>query len=67
MSRITFEGLKHKDDAIEKIRDANPDVVLVDMGLEDDRIHSPNEKFEVALFHRGVRLSAELLRALARA
>ncbi len=43
------------------------DVVLVDMGLEDDRIHSPNEKFEVELFHRGVRLSAELLRALARA
>lgn len=43
------------------------DVVLVDMGLEDDRIHSPNEKFEVELFHRGVHLSAELLRALARA
>ena len=43
------------------------DVVLVDMGLEDDRIHSPNEKFEVELFHRGVHLSAELIRALARA
>ena len=43
------------------------EVVLVDMGLEEDRIHSPNEKFDVALFHRGVHLSAELLRSLARA
>lgn len=43
------------------------DVVLVDMGMDDDRIHSPNEKFEVELFHRGVHLSAELVRALARA
>ncbi len=42
------------------------DVVLLDMGLEDDRVHAPNEKFEVDLFHRGVHVSAELLRALAR-
>lgn len=48
-------------------RTLGADVVLVDMGLGDDRIHSPNEKFDVDLFHRGVRLSAELVRALARA
>jgi len=43
------------------------EVVLVDMGLEDDRIHSPNEKFDVDLYHRGIHLSAELLRSLGRA
>ncbi len=42
------------------------EVVLVDMGLEDDRIHSPNEKFELDLYYRGIHLSAELLRALGR-
>ena len=42
------------------------DVVLLDMGLEDDRIHSPNEKFDVDLYHRGIHVSAELLRALGR-
>lgn len=47
-------------------RQLGAEVVLVDMGLEDDRIHSPNEKFEVELFHRGVHLSAELLRSLGR-
>ncbi|MDZ7800771.1 MAG: dipeptidase [Trueperaceae bacterium] len=41
------------------------EVVLVDMGLEEDRIHSPNEKFDLDLYHRGIRLSAEVLRALA--
>jgi len=43
------------------------EVVLVDMGLEDDRIHSPNEKFDVELYRRGIHLSAELLRSLGRA
>ena len=41
-------------------------VVLIDMGLENDRIHSPNEKFDVDLFHRGVHLSACTLRSLGR-
>jgi acetylornithine deacetylase/succinyl-diaminopimelate desuccinylase-like protein len=43
------------------------DVALVDMGLESDRIHSPNESFDVELYWRGIHLSAELLRSLGRA
>lgn len=42
------------------------ETVLVDLGLESDRIHSPNERFELDLFDRGVALSAETLRALGR-
>jgi len=42
------------------------EVVLVDMGLEEDKIHSPNEKFDLDLFYRGIHLSAEILRALAK-
>jgi acetylornithine deacetylase/succinyl-diaminopimelate desuccinylase-like protein len=42
------------------------DPVLVGFGLEDDRIHSPNEKFDVVNYLNAVRVSAELLRALAR-
>lgn len=41
-------------------------VLMLDMGLEEDRIHSPNEKFDVALYHRGIHLGTELLRQLGR-
>ena len=40
-------------------------VILVGLGLEDDRAHSPNEKFDLVNYYRGIESSATVLKALA--
>jgi acetylornithine deacetylase/succinyl-diaminopimelate desuccinylase-like protein len=42
------------------------DALLLGFGLADDRVHSPNEKFELRCFTNGIRTHATLLAELTR-
>ncbi|MEX2168532.1 MAG: dipeptidase [Pirellulales bacterium] len=47
-------------------RELNCDVLLLGWGLDDDNTHSPNEKFSLEDYHRGIRASAQLWNELAK-